>query len=95
MTAVVFTASMACDKMILNVEDNSATVSSGVANNVVMEMGRYMVRTTQRTDSAPVKDLVSKLRGASNIQYRHKSFTAVLQPKDLKKVHEVAITTNT
>ena len=51
-----------------------------------MEMGQYRVKTSQRTDSEPVKDLISKLHGATNIQYKHKSFTAVLQPKDLKKV---------
>ena len=82
-TAVVFTASLKCNKMIVSAKDNSANV---VNNDVVVEMGRYVVRTTERTDSDPVKNLVSKLRGASDIKYRHKKFTAILQPRDLKKV---------
>ena len=80
MTAVAFTASLKCDKMILSDKENPAT------NDAVLEMGRYMVRTYQRTHSDPVRDLVSRLRGASDIKYRQKSFTAVLQPRDLKKV---------
>ena len=80
MTAVAFTASLKCDKMILSSKENLAT------NDAVLEMGRYMVRTTQRTHSDLVKDLVSRLRGASEIKYRGKTFTAVLQPRDLKKV---------
>ena len=83
MTAVVFTASITCDKMIMPSAEKSTTGGS----NPILEMGRYMVRTTQRTDTAPVKDLMSNLDGASDIKYKHKSFTAVLQPKDLKKVH--------
>lgn len=86
MTAVAFTASMTCNKMIVSVEESSTTVKFG-ANNDVMEMGQYIVRTTRRTKSASVQDLVSNLHGASDINYKHKSFTAVLQPKDLKKVH--------
>ena len=80
MTAVAFTASLKCDKMILSAKENPAT------NDAVLEMGRYMVRTTQRTHSGLVKDLVSRLHGANDIEYRGKSFTAVLQPRDLKKV---------
>lgn len=83
MTAVAFTASMTCNKMIVSVEESSTTG----ANNDIMEMGQYIVRTTRRTKSASVQDLVSNLHGASDINYKHKSFTAVLQPKDLKKVH--------
>lgn len=85
-TAVVFTTSTICNKMIWSIEENSFGASSGVTGEMVMEMGQYKVKTSQRTDSEPVKDLISKLHGATNIQYKHKSFTAVLQPKDLKKV---------
>ena len=81
-TAVVFTASMTCDKMILS---DSAAVNNG-ATNYVFEMSRYRVRTTRRIASNPVRDLVSTLHGASEIQVKRKSFTAVLQPRDLKKV---------
>ena len=83
MTTVVFTASLKCDKLIMIAEDGSRT---RVTNDVVLEMGRYRVRTTQKTSSDPVKDLVSRLRGASDIKYRGKTLTAVLQPRDLKKV---------
>lgn len=84
MTAVVFTASMACNKMILStsVAENSPTANS----SDVMEMGRYKVKTILRTDSKPIKSLISKLRGANEIKYNHRSFVAILQPKDLKKV---------
>ena len=82
-TAVVFTASLKCNKMILSAKDNTA---AGVNNDAILEKGRYVVRTTLRTNSNPVKDLVSRLRGASDIKYRHKKFAAVLQPRDLKKV---------
>ena len=72
----VYTAAMTCKK-----DKNSIGVTDGV-----MEMGQYIVRTTQRTDSDEVKSLISTLDGASDIQYRRKSFTAFLQPRDLKKV---------
>jgi len=78
-TAVIFTASMSCDKLIL-------TSSGSKVSNDILEMGKYIVRTNQRTNSAAVKDLMSKLNGATDIQQKHKSFTATLQPKDLKKV---------
>ena len=79
-TAVVFTASLKCNKMILSARNSSA---AGVNNDAVLDKGQYMVRTTQKTDSDPVKDLISKLRGANDIiKYRHKSFTAVLQSRD-------------
>ena len=80
-TTAVFTGAMICKKTISLVE------STGITNDI-MEMGRYKVRTTSRTDSTELQDLISllTLNEASDIQYRHKSFTAVLQPKDLKKV---------
>ena len=82
-TAVIFTASMSCDKMISN---NSPTANNGATNDV-FEMGRYQIRTTRRIRSDLVKDLMSTLHGASEIvQLRGRSFTAVLQPRDLKKV---------
>ena len=71
-------AALPCKKMIWK-------DSTGVTNDV-METGLYTVKTTRRTGSAEVQDLISRLDGATNIQYKHNSFTAVLQPKDLKKV---------
>ena len=85
MTAVVFTASLKCNKIISSVTEDSATVNNGATSDV-LEMGQYMVRTTERTDSVSVKGLISRLHGASDIQYKHRSFIAILQPKDLKKV---------
>ena len=82
-TTAVYTAAMTCDKMIWEESSNENTRTT---NDVIMEMGRYMVRTTRRTDSDEVQDLISTLDGASDIQYKHNSFTAILQPKDLKKV---------
>lgn len=85
--AAVLTESMACNKMIpMSTAKNSTTAKTGMSNDI-MEMGKYKVRTSKRTDSDLVKALISKLKGASDMQYRRKSFTAVLQPKDLKKVN--------
>ena len=81
-TTAVYTAAITCDKMIWEKSSNENTRTA----NDIMEMGQYTVRTTRRTDSAEVQDLISTLDGASDIQYRHNSFTAILQPKDLKKV---------
>ena len=52
----------------------------------VMEMGQYSVTTNQSTDSVEVKNLILTLDGVNNIRYKCKSFTAFLQPSDLKKV---------
>ena len=65
----------------------SNSAANNGATNYVFEMGRYQVRTTRKIASDPVRDLMSTLRGASEIvQLRGRSFTAVLQPRDLKKV---------
>ena len=81
-TLAVFTAAMPCNKMIL---EKSSNENMGATNDV-MEMGQYIVRTTRRTDLAEIRELISTLDGASDVQYKRNSFTAVLQPKDLKKV---------
>ena len=87
MTAVVFTASMRCNKLLTSNTENSTAVNNEATSDV-LETGKYIVRTTERTDSASVRGLISKLQGAnhSDIEYRHRSFTAILLPKDLKKV---------
>ena len=82
-TTAVYTAAMTCDKMIW---EESSTENTRTTNDIILEMGRYTVRTTRRTNSAEVQDLISTLDGASNIQYKLNSFTAILRPKDLKKV---------
>ena len=82
-TTAVLTAAMTCKNMVW---DASSNVGNMALTDDVMETGRYMVRTTKKTNSTEVKDLISKLNGASEIQYKQKSFTAVLQPKDIKKV---------
>ena len=79
-TAAVLTAAMTCKNMITSSNGNTG------ATNDILETGQYRVRTTMRTDSAEVKDLISKLNGASDIQHKRHSFTAILRPKDLKKV---------
>ena len=89
-TTTVFTGAMICKKMISLVE------STGITNDV-MEMGRYTVRTTSRTDSTELQDLISllKLEKATDIQYKQRSFTAILQPKDLKKVLQRSLNMHT
>ena len=89
-TIAVYTAAMTCDKMIWEKSSNENTRTA----NDIMEMGQYTVRTTRRTDSAQVQDFISTLDGASDIQYKHNSFTAILQPKDLKKVCSYKQTSN-
>ena len=81
-TTAVYTAAMTCNKMIWNESSNENIRAA----DDIMEMGQYTVRTTRRTDSAELQDLISTLDGASDIQYKRNSFTAVLQPKNLKKV---------
>ena len=85
-TTAVYTAAMTCDKMIW---EESSNEKMRTTNDIIMEMGRYTVRTTRRTDSAEVQDLISTLDGASDIQYKLNSFTATLRPKDLKKVLQI------
>ena len=83
-TSAVFTAAMPCNKMILKKSSNENVLMA--ATNDAMEIGQYIVRTTRRTDSVEIQELILTLDGATDIQYKHNSFTAVLQPKDLKKV---------
>ena len=89
-TTAVFAGAMICKKTISLVE------STGITNDI-MEMGRYTVRTASRTDSTELQDLISLLTldKASDIQYNQKSFTAVLQPKDLKKVSQRSLNNDT
>lgn len=82
-TTAVFTAAINCRKMI---RDQEGSIETMKATNDIMEKGQYMVRTIWRTDSAELQELISTLDGASDIHYKQNSFTAVLQPKDLKKV---------
>lgn len=72
---------MVCDKLI----DNGATGNTE-SSKEILETGRYEVRTTPRTNSTEVQGLIAELDGASDIQYSVSLFTAILQPKDLKKV---------
>ena len=81
-TTTVLTAAMTCKNIIW---DTSSNGNTGATTNI-LQTGQYTVRTTMRTDSSEVQDLISKLNGASDIQYKRHSFTAILQPKDLKKV---------
>jgi len=77
MTEVIFTSGMKCSKFIFD----KATFSDMEMPDDVMEMGRYMVKT--RANSSVVLRLLSKVR---DIKIIGRSFTAILQPSDLKKV---------
>lgn len=83
-TTKFLTVAMTCDKLI----DSSPVGNIGMigAPKEIMETGRYEVRTFARTNSAEVRNLIAELNGASDIQYTVAWFTAILQPKDLKKV---------
>ena len=82
-TTEFFTAAMTCDKLI--------PIDSGSIGNIgepedIIETARYEVETYAMANSTEVKDLIAELAGASDFQYHVTTFTAVLQPKDLKKV---------
>ena len=82
MISTKFLASaMVCDKLI-----NTGAAGNAGTSNEILETGRYEVRTTARTNSTEVQNLIAELDGASDIQYSIAWFTAILQPKDLKKV---------
>ncbi|XP_065895289.1 uncharacterized protein [Dysidea avara] len=78
-TAMV-TSAIICDKLI---DDNA---SLGNTRDKIMDAGRYMVNTTGSTKSQQVQLLIDRLNGARDIRYTDDSFTAVLEPKDLKKL---------
>ncbi|XP_065911323.1 uncharacterized protein [Dysidea avara] len=82
LTATIFTSAMACKKLILN----NGPTGNVEASKDIMETGRYTVRTRQRTNSQPVQALLHKLDGARDINYHSMWFTAVLEPRDLKKL---------
>jgi len=82
LTAKIFTSAVTCKKLVLS---NGSTGNVGASRDI-METGRYTVRTSQRIDSQNVQDLVDKLDGARDISYQMMRFTAILEPKDLKKV---------
>ena len=79
-TTVMVTSAMMCDKLI----DESGSVRNTGAE--IMDTGRYMVNTTVNTKSQQVQSLIEILDGARDIQYTERSFTATLEPKDIKKV---------
>ena len=81
-TTVVVTSAMKCDKLI---DDSGSVGNTGV--DMIMDTGRYVVNTTSSIKSQQVQSLIERLNGASDIQYMEDSFTAILEPKDLKKVH--------
>jgi len=81
----MITSAMTCEKLV----DKSGSVGkAGVVE--IMDTGRYMVNTTGNTRSQQVQTLIQRLDGASDIQYMERSFTAMLLPKDLKKVYSCA-----
>ena len=55
-----------------------------------MDTGIYMVNTTHNTKSQQVQYLIEILDAARDIKYMEDSFTAILEPKDLKKVHTIS-----
>ena len=79
-TTAMVASAMTCDKLI----DESGSVGNTGAK--IMDTGRYMVNTTVNTKSQQVQSLIEILDGARHIQYTERSFTATLEPKDLKKV---------
>ena len=81
-TAAMVTSVMTCDKLI----DDSNSVGNTYTGVKIMDTGVYMVNTTHNTKSQQVQYLIEILDGARDIEYMEESFTAILEPKDLKKV---------
>ena len=84
-TTVMVTSAMTCEKLV---DESDSIGNTGFVE--IMDTGRYMVNTTGNTRSQQVQSLIEMLDGASDIQYKEKSFTAKLLPKDLKKVYSCA-----
>ena len=83
-TAAMVTSVMTCDKLI---DDSNSVGNTGVK---IMDTGIYMVNTTHNTKSQQVQYLIEILDGARDIEYMEELFTAILEPKDLKKVHTIS-----
>jgi len=78
LAGVMVTSAMKCSKIILE-----GTTTGEARTKDVMEKGRYLVETIELLNP---KLLVSVLSEASDIKINNGSFTAILQPSDLKKV---------
>ena len=76
-----FTVAMICKKLIPIDLGNIVAPAK-----ISMERARYEVETYARVNSTKVENLIAGLDGANDTQYNVTTFTAVLQPKDLKKV---------
>jgi len=85
-TVVTITSAMKCDKMVLS----SGKLGDDGAKTI-LETGQYMITTTLYTRSNKIQSLIERLNGASNIQYLDRSFSAMLVPKDLKKVCTILV----
>ena len=68
-----------CDKLQTN-GDNTTT------EDLVFNEGIYHIKTTLRSKSEELQELVVSLQGISNVKITKRSFTATLQPKHIKKV---------
>lgn len=82
LTAAILTSATSCRKLI---EGDGPTGNVGASRDI-METGRYTIRTSLKTDSPSVQALVHELDGARDIDYHLMWFSAVLEPRDLKKV---------
>jgi len=80
-TTAMVTSAMTCEKLV---DESGSSGNTGAAE--IMDTGRYMINTTGNTRSQQVQSLIDRLNGARDIQYMKNSFTAILEPKDLKKV---------
>ena len=81
---------MKCDKSI---DDSGSVGNTGV--EMIMDTGRYVVNTTSSTKTQQVQFLIERLNGARDIRCMEDSFTAILEPKDLKKVSIDAVQLST
>lgn len=68
-----------CDK--LHTIDDNPTTKDRVFNE-----GVYHVKTKLKPGSAEIQELITSLKGISNVHFSKRSFTAILQPKHIKKV---------
>ena len=78
-TLICSVVALKCDKLH-SIDDNPTT------EDQVFNEGIYRVKTKLKSDSAKIQELITSLKGISNVNFSKRSFTAILQPKHIKKV---------
>jgi len=78
-TLICSVVALKCDKLH-TIDDNPTT------EDQVFNEGVYRVKTKLKPDSEEIRELITSLKGISNVNFSKQSLTAILQPKHIKKV---------